>query len=206
MAGTQCTNAQFEATDVLRALNAAEADALWLNFGLELRQADIANLTYLLDKRWVKREEVQKTFQVKTGSVPSSVAWYEISSEGIDKIEGESEFQTNPRYSGININATGTNVVTVGDGNVVNANFQDLDARLTDLRGAAIASTSLTEEQKLDVTADIEAIRSQLAKASPDKTIIGRLWQRIGDVATLGGFVDTMMRVAPYIAGLLPGP
>jgi hypothetical protein len=30
-------------------------------------------------------------------------------------------------------------------------------------------------EQKLDVAADIEAIRSQLAKATPDKTIIGGL-------------------------------
>jgi len=48
------------------------------------------------------------------------VTWYEISALGIDKIEGGSEFEPKDRYEGINITATGTNVVTLGDGNVAN--------------------------------------------------------------------------------------
>jgi hypothetical protein len=41
-------------------------------------------------------------------------------------MECESEFQRADRYAGINITATGSNVITLGDGNVVNANYADL--------------------------------------------------------------------------------
>ena len=123
-------------------------------YGLTQQQV-ISNLTYLIDKGWINKTDVEKTVQVKGGTVPSTITWYEISSSGIDKIEGESEFQEGGRYAGININATGTNVITLGDGNVVNAEFADLHTELSNLK-QAVAGSSLDDSQKLDVSVDIE--------------------------------------------------
>jgi len=167
------------------------------------QQQVMSNLTYLIDKGWINKTEIEKTVRVRGGTVPSVVTWYEISSAGIDKLEGESEFQESPRYAGINIKATGTNVITLGDGNVVNAQFASLHSELTKLKKAVVTS-SLDDSQKLDVSVDIESIKDQLAKANPDKTLISHLWQQIQDIATVGGFVDVVSKVAPLIAGLLP--
>lgn len=164
----------------------------------------MSNLTYLIDKGWINKHGIEKTVVVKGGTIPSVVVWYEISAEGIDKVEGESEFSENPRYAGINISAIGSNVITLGDGNVVNAEFADLHAELNKLKEAVVSSTKITESQKWDVSVDIESIKDQLAKAQPDKTIIGRLWTRIGQIATIGGFAAAMEHVARLIAGLIP--
>lgn len=170
-----------------------------------LKQQDVvSNLTYLIDKGWINKHDIEKTVSVKGGTVPSTVTWYEISAAGIDKIEGDSDFKDAPRYSGININATGSNVITLGDGNVVNANFADLYAELNNLKDAMISSNALDESEKLDVSVDIESIKDQLAKSRPDRTIVGHLWSRIEQVATVGGFASVVERVAPLIASLLP--
>lgn len=166
------------------------------------QQQVMSNLTYLIDKGWINKIEIEKTVRVKHGTVPSTVTWYEISSAGIDKLEGESEFKENTRYAGININATGTNVITMGDGNVVNAQYADLHTELTNLKNEVAAST-LDDSQKLDISVDIESIKDQLAKAKPDKTTIGHLWRRVKDVATIGGFASTVSKVVPLIAGLI---
>jgi len=163
----------------------------------------MSNLTYLIDKGWINKSEIEKTVQVKGGTVPSTVTWYEISAPGIDKIEGESEFKEGGKYAGINITATGTNVITLGDGNIVNAEFAALHAELSDLKNA-VAASSLDESQKLDLSVDIESLKDQLVKSKPDKTIIGHIWGRIQDVATIGGFTDAVAKVLPLISGLLP--
>ena len=172
------------------------------SYGLTQQQV-MSNLTYLIDKGWINKTDIEKTVRVRGGTVPSKVTWYEVSSAGIDKIEGESEFQESGKYAGINISATGTNVITLGDGNVVNAQFESLHNVLSQLKNA-VATSSLDDSQKLDVSVDIESIKDQLAKANPDKTIINHLWNRIQDVATVGGFLDAIAKVTPLIAGLLP--
>jgi len=153
------------------------------DFGLKREQV-MSNLTYLLDKGWINKRDIEKTVIVRGGTVPSTVTWYEISAAGIDKIEGESEFQAGPRYAGINISATGANVITLGDGNIVNAKFVELHSKLDHLKQEVAASPSLDDAQKLDVSVDIESIRDQLAKTEPDRTVVQRLWERIKDVAT----------------------
>lgn len=169
-----------------------------------LKQSEVmSNLTYLIDKGWINKTESEKTIQVRGGTVPSTVTWYEISSAGIDKIEGESEFQENTRYAGININATGSNIITLGDGNVVNAQYEDLHTELSNLK-EVVAASSLDESQKLDVSVDIESIKDQLAKTDPDKTTIGHLWKRVQEIAKVGGFLDAVTKLTPMIMCLLP--
>lgn len=170
----------------------------------QLKQQQVmSNLTYLLDKGWIKRIEIEKTVKVKGGTVPSTVVWYEISADGIDRMEGESEFKTVPRYAGINISATGTNVITLGDGNIVNADFQSLHHELEQLKQQVVLSPTLNDRQKLDAAVDIESIRDQLAKPEPDKTIVQHLWSRIEEIATIGGFISAAQNLAPLIAPLL---
>jgi hypothetical protein len=103
-------------------------------FGLT-QQEVMGNLTYLIDKGWINRDEITKEVRTKRGTtIPSIVTWYEISAGGIDKLEGDSEFIDSPRYAGININATGQNVITLGDGNIVNAQYKDLHQELSQLK------------------------------------------------------------------------
>jgi hypothetical protein len=172
-------------------------------YGLSQTQV-MSNLTYLIDRDWVKVIEVEKTIQVKGGTIPSTVTWYEIAAPGIDKIEGESEFQPRERYAGINITATGSNVITLGDGNVVNAQFKELHSALDKLKNEITRTGKLAESTKLDLSVDIESIKDQLAKEHPDKTMIGHLWSGVERIVNGAGLIELIYKVAPLIAGLLP--
>jgi len=172
--------------------------------GLSQQQV-MSNLTYLIDRGWVKTIEQEKTVAVRGGTVPSVVTWYEVAAPGIEKIEGESEFQPQERYAGINITATGSSVITLGDGNVINAKFADLHTELNALKEAIAASGQLSESQKLDVSVDIESIKDQLAKASPNRSIVRILWESVENAVTVVNLADYSSRVAPYITALLAG-
>jgi hypothetical protein len=170
----------------------------------ELSQQEvISNLNYLIDQNWIKVIEDEKQIPVRGGiTIPSKVTWYEISADGIDKIEGESEFQSTSRFAGININATGENIITLGDGNIVNANYQTLHNELSKLKELLTSSDRMSEENKLDVIADIETIKDQLAKKNPNKSIISQLWSGIEKISTTAGIVDLITKISPLIAGL----
>jgi len=167
------------------------------------QQMVISNLTYLIDRGWVKKCEVEKTVNVPAGTIPSTVAWYHISADGIEKIEGGSEFEPKDRYAGIEVNATGTNVITLGDGNVVNARFSELRERLDGLKSQITSSAALSEKQKFDAAVDIESFKDQLAKESQDKAILGPLWTGIDRVASIAGLVDAVQKVWPHISPFL---
>ena len=166
------------------------------------QQEVMSNLTYLIDKGWINKEVIEKTIQTRSGSVPSSVTWYEISATGIDKMEGESEFKSNPKYAGINIHAAGSNVITLGDGNYVNAEFQLLHAELEKLKHELIASNSVSESNKFDLAVDIESIKEQLAKSNPDKGIIKKLWSGLEKAGIAAGLIDTIVKISQLIEKL----
>jgi hypothetical protein len=170
-------------------------------FGLN-QQSVMSNLNYLLDRGWVKKHEIQKTVFVNGGTIPATATWYRISAAGIDKIEGGSEYEPKDRYEGINVTATGTNVITLGDGNVVNAQFSELREHLDELK-SQITTAALDEKQKFDVAVDIESLKDQLAKQNPDKTILGRLWSSIEHVTKLAGMIEASHKIWPYIKPFL---
>lgn len=164
----------------------------------------MANLTYLIDMGLVKTFEVEKQVGTKGGTlVPSSVVWYEITAPGIDKIDGESDFTPPSRFAGVNISATGTNVITMGDGNVVNVDHLELHAALNTLRDQLAASDNLTEADKLDVVADIESLKDQLAKPSPNPSVVKTLWSGIEKAAAVAGLAELALTVAPHVQRLL---
>lgn len=171
--------------------------------GLSQQQV-MSNLTYLIDRGWVKTVDQEKTVTTRSGTmVPSVVTFYEIGAQGIERIEGPSQFEPPERYAGINIQATGANVITLGDGNLVNVQYHELFQRLSELKEAISVSDQLSEEQKLEIAVDIETIKDQLVKEKPDVDVVRPLWTRIHNAAALAGLASLALEVGQLIDKLI---
>lgn len=161
-----------------------------------------SNLTYLISQGWVEEKQVEKQVRARGGTViPSVTKYYQITAAGIDKIEGPGEF-TMSKFHGIKIEATGQNVITVGDGNQVNAKFGQLGEALAHLRDA-ITKSEASEAEKMGYVADIDTIQSQLAKPEPSRGIIAAAWESVRAAAAISGCVHLVHAVGGLIAGLL---
>ena len=169
----------------------------------DLTQQEVqSNLTYLLSQGWVEEDAVEKSYTAPSGTViPSSTSFYRITAAGIDKIEGPGEF-TMPKFQGINIQATGQNIITLGDGNQINAQFSDLGKELVQLR-EAITKSVAPDQEKMGLVADIDTIESQLAKPEPNRSIVSAAWETVKGAASISGCTDLVQRVGGLIAGLL---
>lgn len=90
-----------------------------------------------MSQGWVEEDVIEKSFTSPSGTViPSTTQFYKITAAGIDKIEGPGEF-TMPKFHGIKIEATGQNIITLGDGNQIDVQFGKLG------NGAKNASNSM---------------------------------------------------------------
>lgn len=170
--------------------------------GLKQQQV-MSNLTYLIDNAWVKTFDIRKTVTVRRGTVPSTTTYYEATAKGIDRIEGGSQFEPRSRYAGISITATGHNIITLGDGNVLNSKFNDLHRALGDLKEAISSSQDLEEAEKLALAVDVESIRDQLAKPEPSRGVVRPLWSALEKLATVDGLASTVARVHGLLLPLL---
>lgn len=172
------------------------------SYALTIQQVQ-SNLTYLLSQGWVEDQPVSKSFATgKGGIVPAATSYFIITAAGIDKIDGPSEFTRN-RFQGIRIEATGQNIITLGDGNQVDARYQQVAEALSQLRDAVKKSDRINDIDKLNLVSDIDSIQDQLAKPTPNRTVIQNLWEVINRAAALAGLADFSAKVAPYIAGLM---
>jgi hypothetical protein len=73
---------------------------------------------------WVEEEIQKKSFtNAKAFSFLPDVNFYSIRAAGIDNIERPGRF-TPRRFEGIRIEATGQNIITLGDGNQINVKFK----------------------------------------------------------------------------------
>lgn len=161
-----------------------------------------SNLTYLISQGWVEEDKIEKSFPAPGGTlIPSTTSFYKITAAGIDKIEGPGEF-TPAKFHGIRIEATGQNVITVGDGNQVNSKFADLGQALAELRNAVTASNA-PELDKMAAVADIETIQSQLAKPEPTRGIVKVAWEAVKASSAVGGCLALVAKVATLIGGFL---
>jgi len=160
------------------------------------------NLTYLLSQGWVEEKSVEKQVRAKGGTViPSVTNYYQITAAGIDKIEGPGEF-TMPKFHGIKIEATGQNIITVGDGNQIDAQFSELGEALAELR-EAITKSEEPEANKMSLVADIDTIQSQLAKPQPNRKIVAAAWEAVKGAASIHGCVVLVEKLTSLIARLI---
>lgn len=107
-----------------------------------------------------------------------------------------------PKFHGIKVEATGHNIITLGDGNQINAKFGDLGQSLADLRDA-ITTSLVPESQKLEFVADIDTIQSQLAKPEPNPTIIKSAWGVVKGAAAINGCAVFVTKVAGLLQHFL---
>ena len=168
-----------------------------------LRQQEVqSNLTYLISQGWVKEDVVEKSYPAPSGTlIPSTTHFYTITAPGIDKIEGPGEF-TMPKFHGIKIEATGQNIITLGDGNQINAKFGELGQSLSDLR-KAITSSKAEESTKVELVADIDTIQSQLAKPEPNRTILKEAWEVVKGAAAINGCTVLVGKITGLLAHFL---
>jgi len=163
------------------------------------QQEVISNLNYLMSQGWIEEEQVAKSVPLPSGTIiPQATSYYKITAAGIDKIEGPGEF-TMDRFKGIKIEATGQNIITVGDGNQVNAQYQDAAGALVELKQAVLQTNVLNEAEKLDAVADIDSIQSQLAKAEPNRTAIQGAWEGLKKLDTVLGVSEKIAKVATLL-------
>jgi hypothetical protein len=161
-----------------------------------------SNLTYLISQGWVKEDSVEKSYTAPGGTIiPSTTNFYTITAPGIDKIEGPGEF-TMPKFHDIRIEATGQNIITLGDGNQIDARFGDLGRALADLRNA-ITTSQAPESTKLEFVADIDTIQSQLAKPEPTPSIIKAAWEVVKGAAATNGCTTLVSKVAGLLQHFL---
>lgn len=161
-----------------------------------------SNLTYLISQGWVEEDTVEKSFTAPSGTViPAATSFYKITAAGIDKIEGPGEF-TMSKFHGIKIEATGQNIITLGDGNQINAQFGELGEALAELRDT-ITKSNATEKDKMSLVADIDTIQSQLAKPEPNRRIIHGAWETIKGAAAIQGCTSLLERVTALIATVI---
>jgi len=171
---------------------------LKLAHGLSQQQVQ-SNLTYLESQGWIEEKRIEKQFTSPTGTViPSFTNFYKITAAGIDKIEGPGEY-TMPKFHDIKIEATGQNIITVGDGNQVDAHFSDAGKALAELR-KAITDSDEAEGRKLMYVADIDTIQSQLAKQQPNKGIIGMAWESVKAASSISGCAMLVVQVSHLLA------
>ncbi|MFO0773211.1 MAG: hypothetical protein U0172_00925 [Nitrospiraceae bacterium] len=168
-----------------------------------LKQQEVqSNLTYLISQGWVGEDTVEKTFTAPGGTViPSSTTFYVVTAAGIDKIEGPGEF-TMPKFHGIKIEATGQNIITLGDGNQINAKFTELGQTLFELR-KVIAASNAPDSDKMTLVADIETIQTQLAKPEPNQGIVRAAWETVKGAATIDGCASLVQKAFGLIGGFL---
>jgi len=164
------------------------------------REEVVRNLNYLMSQGWIEEEQVHKSVPLPSGTIiPQATSYYKITAAGVDKIEGQGEF-TMDRFKGIKIEATGQNIITVGDGNQVNARYEGIAGALVELKNAVLNNDSLTELQKLDAVADIDSIESQLAKAEPNTTVIRGAWEGLKKLDTVMGLAEKISKLASLLA------
>jgi len=162
-----------------------------------------SNLTYLESQGWVQDQPITKSVTTRSGGlIPSTTSYFIITAAGIDRMGGPSVF-TRDRFDGIKIEATGQNIITLGDGNQVNARFQALGESLAELRNAIKESAKLNETQKMDLVVDVDTLQTQLGRPAPNRQLIAGLWEGINRAASIAGLADAAAKVGGFLASLI---
>jgi len=94
-------------------------------------------------------------------------------------------------------------VPALGDGNQVNARFQKLGESLAELREAIKRSDRLNETQKMDLVVDVDTLQTQLARTTPGRDLVSRLWESINRTASLAGIAEAPAKVGTLLSSLI---
>ena len=62
---------------------------------------------------------------------------------------------------------------------------------------------SISTEQKIEYFAEVETIKSQLAKPRPDRSILSKAWNVVSVLSTVPGLVEIIEKVRQIIGPLV---
>ncbi len=155
---------------------------------------------YLVKTGWI--DEETDTYNIPGKGITAKNVHYHISDMGIDRFEGPSKFQKLRNISGIDVSNVG-GIVVIGDGNVVQTRFEGLYRHLDLLEHSISITDGLSNEQKIGYLAEVETIKSQLAKPSPDRGIISRAWTTLSALSTIPGLVELVETIRKVIGPLI---
>ena len=160
----------------------------------------IHNLLYLVETGWIAEEAVSYTIPGK--GVTTKTVKYRISDLGVDYFEGPSKFQKKREIGGIDVsNVSG--IVVIGNNNLVQSQFESLYRHLDLLEQSIRISDSISTEQKIGYFAEVETIKSQLAKPNPDRSILSKAWAVVSVLSTVPGLIEIIDKVRQIIGPLI---
>ena len=169
--------------------------------GIERKDA-LRAMIYLLETQWLKKETTESQYNTGKQTVTNKKDFYKISSDGIDYFEGLSKFRRENKLAGINItNLQG--VVSIGDNNYIQNQYSDLFKLLDGMGKQLRFSQEIDDQEKINYQAEIETIKAQLVKPKPDKEIVGKAWNTLKAIATIGGVVGFYEKIVPLIQHLV---
>lgn len=103
----------------------------------------------------------------------------------------------------LNINSSLIHNLSFGDRNNVNQHVLPLDDSLAELLEKVDENDVLTDEEKNDYKSDIKTIATQIGKAKPNRQIVNIAWESVKALATIGGFLQLIIKIEPLIQKFL---
>lgn len=170
-------------------------------FGLK-QQEVIVSLDYLIQYGWVDEVIEKREFKKGNTIIPTESSKYKLSAQGITLYDSESVYNSLNRYSGINIENIG-GVVVVGNNNVVNNKYRDLFTSLDTLENQIKLSDKLSDENKLNASADLQTVKDQLSKSQPNKSIIDIALKGLSIAASLSGASELLEKIIKTFQSLI---
>lgn len=167
----------------------------------DLRSSDLDrikitnNLNFLVGEKFIK----SKKERVKSSGTSISLEKIMIDNKGIKLFE-ESKYSSKP-FSSLTIQAgEGSNIVLI-DGNQYGTISQTTNLAINELDKLIeyIKSLNIIEDEKRNLTGDVEAIKAQLTKSNPAKTVIKVLWSSVSTAASLSGAQDLILKIGAYL-------
>jgi len=152
----------------------------------------VINLDFLIKNGWIE-EQIQR-YKLFKRNIEVEKVTYRLSEVGLRYFEKESRFDTTGTFSGIKLDNIQDSIVIIGSGNIVQKDYYPLYSALDELKNKIMLS-DLPEISKLDYLADVETMKVQLAKPHPEKSIIKKVWEKIGALSKVAGFVSLVERI-----------
>ena len=159
----------------------------------------VGAISFLVDRDWVKEIKEKTKFFIKGKLAEGEKVKYRISDIGIVHFEGPSRFISQTKFRGINItNIQG--VTVVGNNNIVRNEYLDLFNSLEELGELIRGNNQLTDEEKTEIQSDLETIKSQLSKATPNENVINIAWNSVKEkIEKISEIADKILKVASLI-------
>ncbi len=108
-----------------------------------------------------------------------------------------------PKFQGVNIHATGQNIITLGDNNQVDARFESIGTKLIEFKDAVRSAADINDSVKLSVIADVDSIESQLAKPEPNRSVIQTIWSGIEKLTTGTSLARNLFSLGQQLSSLM---